>query len=153
MKNKTGRILAVDPGIKRIGLAISDPTQTIANPLAVIQHVARAVDAAQIAQIAAEQQAVKIIIGCPLDPDGLAGPAARSAIRLVEAVRSQTETPVDLWDESGSTQAARQARIAMGVSRRQRSGHLDEIAATVILQSYLDAQLEEFQPPSSDDTH
>lgn len=135
-----GRILAVDPGLKRIGLAVSDPTQTIANPHGVIPHVSRVVDAAQIAAIAAEQQAVRIIIGCPLDSEGLPGPAARSAARVAEAVRSQTDLPVELWDESGSTQSARAARIAMGVSRRKRSGHLDEIAATVILQSYLDAQ-------------
>lgn len=120
-------------------MAVSDPTQTIANPLMVIKHEGRALDAAVIAQIAVEQQAVRIIIGSPLDSEGLPGPAARSAARLAEAVRMQTPLPVDLWDESGSTQAARQARVAMGVSRRQRAGHLDELAATVILQSYLDA--------------
>ena len=140
MSDFPGRILAVDPGLKRIGLAVSDPTQTIANPLGVIAHVSRVLDAAQIASIAVAQQAVRIIIGCPLDSEGLPGPAARSAARVAEAVRSQTELPVELWDESGSTRSARAARVAMGVSRRSRSGHLDEIAATVILQSYLDAK-------------
>ena len=140
MSDLPGRILAVDPGLKRIGLAVSDTTQTIANPLGVIAHVSRMVDAAQIASIAVEQQAVRIIIGCPLDSEGLPGPAARSAARVADAVRSQTDLPVELWDESGSTRLAQAARVAMGVSRRNRSGHLDEIAATVILQSYLDAQ-------------
>lgn len=138
MMEEAGRILAVDPGSKNIGLALSDPTQTIASPLQVIRHISRVIDASQIAQIAAEQHAVKIIIGCPLDSEGLPGPAARSAARLAEAVRGQTSLPVELWDESGSTKAARSARIAMGVSRRKRSGHLDDIAATVILQTYLD---------------
>jgi putative holliday junction resolvase len=134
-----GRILAVDPGDKRIGLAISDQTGTIANPFKVIKHVSRPLDAAQIAFEAGEQQARLIIVGQALDQEGLVGPRARTASRLAEAVRLQTEIPVELWDESGSTQEARAARLSMGVSRRKRSGHLDELAATIILQSYLDA--------------
>jgi putative pre-16S rRNA nuclease len=133
-----GRILAVDPGEKRLGIALSDPTGTIASPLQVLRHVSRAVDAEAIARLAAEREAVRIIIGQALDDEGNSTPQARHAERLAEAIRQVTALPVELWDESGSTQAARSARIAMGVSRRKRSGHLDEIAATVILQSYLD---------------
>jgi putative pre-16S rRNA nuclease len=134
-----GRILAVDPGEKRLGIAISDPTGTIARPLKVLRHVSRAANAAAIALLAAEQEAVCIIVGQALDDEGNPTPQARHAERLAEAIRQATTLPVALWDESGSTQAARSARIAMGVSRRKRSGHLDDIAATVILQSYLDA--------------
>ena len=134
-----GRVLAVDPGEKRLGIAISDPTGTIARPLQVLKHVSRAVDAAIIASLAAEQEAVLIIVGQALDDEGNPTPQARHAMRLAEAIREQTTLPVELWDESGSTQAARGARIAMGVPRRKRGGHLDEIAATVILQTYLDA--------------
>jgi len=133
-----GRILAVDPGDKRIGLAISDPTATIANPLTVLKHVARAVDAAQIAQIAQEHEAVLIVIGTAYDIDGQAGPQARKAERLAEALRAQTDLPITLWDEAGSTREARAARIAMGVKRSRRAGHLDDLAATYILQTYLD---------------
>jgi putative Holliday junction resolvase len=135
-----GKILGVDPGDKRIGIAISDPTQTIANPLIVINHVARAVDAAQIAQIAVDHAASAIIVGCPYDMDGSSGPQARKSERLAEAIRSQTNLPVELWDESGSTQEARAARISMGVKRSKRTGHLDDLAATVILQSYLNSK-------------
>ncbi|NMC78497.1 MAG: Holliday junction resolvase RuvX, partial [Chloroflexi bacterium] len=110
----SGRVLAVDPGEKRIGVAISDPSGTIANPLSVIVHVSRSVDAATIAQLAQEQAAVKIVIGQPLDAEGLPGPPARRAARLAEAVQGQTDLPVILWDESGSTQNARAARMAMG---------------------------------------
>jgi putative Holliday junction resolvase len=141
----------VDPGLKRIGLAVSDPTQTIASPLQVFPHVSRAVDAAQIARAANEQKAVRIIIGSPLDSEGRPGPAARSSARLAEAVRVQTDLPVELWDESGSTQAAREARIAMGVSRAKRRGHLDDLAAVVILQSYLDAHSGRKIPPELTD--
>ncbi len=132
------RILAVDPGEKRIGIAVSDPTGTIANPLGVIQHVSRLVDAAEIARQAGEQGAIRIVIGQALDEEGEEGPAARKARRLAEAVQSQTALPVELWDESGSTNEALSARRLLGVKRNKRKGHADELAATVILQSYLD---------------
>jgi putative holliday junction resolvase len=134
------RVLAVDPGEKRIGLAISDPTGTIANPLRVIKHVARPVDAAAVAQIAEEQGAGLIVVGQALDDEGLPTLQSRRAERLARAIREQTSLPVELWDESGSTQAAIAARIAMGVSRKKRRGHLDDLAAAVILQSYLDSR-------------
>ena len=133
------RIMAIDPGEKRIGIALSDPTGTIANPLTVLNHVARAIDAATIASLAEEHEAGLIIVGEALDDEGQPTPQSRRAMRLADAIRLQTSLPVRMWDESGSTQAARQARVAMGVSRRQRAGHLDELAATVILQTYLDA--------------
>lgn len=136
-----GRILGIDPGEKRLGVAVSDPTGTIARPLQVIHHVARTADAAAIVRIAVEQSAVQIVIGQALDAEGNPTPQALHAEHFADAVRALTTLPVVLWDESGSTQAARASRIAMGVSRRKRSGHLDEIAATVILQSYLDAQV------------
>ncbi|HEX7975611.1 MAG TPA: Holliday junction resolvase RuvX [Anaerolineales bacterium] len=132
------RILAVDPGEKRLGIALSDPTGTIANPLTVLKHVARAVDAAIIAQLAAEHEAGLIVVGQALDDEGQSTPQSRHAERMAEALRSQTNLPVVLWDESGSTQAARSARLALGASRRKRGGHLDDLAATYILQTYLD---------------
>ena len=133
------RVLAVDHGEKRIGLAISDPTGTIANPMTVIKHISRAIDAAQVATVASEHGAGLIVIGQSFDEDGQPNLAGRRAARFAEALREQTDLPVELWDESFSTQKARTARIQMGVSHKQRAGHLDEIAATIILQSYLDA--------------
>ena len=109
------RILAVDPGEKRLGIAISDPTGLIANPLQIINHISRPIDAASIAALAEEQGAGKIIIGQALDADNRPTPQSRSAYRLAEAVRQQTNLPVELWDESGSTQAARSAHIALEV--------------------------------------
>lgn len=139
MNAENSRILAVDPGEKRLGIALSDPTGTIASPLQVLPHVSRAADARAIAQLAEQHGAARIIIGQALDDEGFPTPQARHAERLAEAIRAETDLPVELWDESDSTQAARESRLAMGVSRRKRSGHLDEIAAAVILQSYLDA--------------
>jgi putative Holliday junction resolvase len=92
-----------------------------------------------VAAIAAEQGAGLIVIGQSFDEDGQPNPAGRRAARFAQALREQTSVPVELWDEAFSTQTARGARLQMGVSRKRRAGHLDEIAATVILQSYLDA--------------
>ena len=132
------RILAIDPGEKRIGVAISDPTMTIASPLMVLKHISMAIDAAQIAQLAVDNNVINIVVGQALGADGEETPASRHANKLADSIRTQVQIPVVLWDESGSTQTARQAKIEMGLSRGRRSGHMDELAAVVILQSYLD---------------
>ncbi|HSF82173.1 MAG TPA: Holliday junction resolvase RuvX [Anaerolineales bacterium] len=132
------RILAIDPGEKNIGVAISDPTGTIANPFTVLKHVSRTEDAAAIVEIASHNEVDLIVIGQALSGEGTPTPQSRRAARLAGAIKSQTTIRVCLWDESGSTQTARAARIAMGATRRKRKGHLDELAATVILQDYLD---------------
>lgn len=134
------RILGVDPGAKRIGLAISDPTGTIANPLGTLEHVSRALDAAAIAAKAKELEAELIVIGQSLDENGQPTLEGRRAARLAAALRSCTDLTVLLWDEAFTTQDARTARRSMGVRRRKRSGHLDDLAATILLQSYLDSR-------------
>jgi putative Holliday junction resolvase len=136
------RIMAIDPGEKRIGIAISDPTGTIASPLIVLLHISRPVDAAAIIDLAQQNQAGLVVIGKSLDEDGSPSPASRRADRLAEAIRQQCDLPLATWDESFSTQAARQARLELGTSRRRRRDHLDDLAAAVILQSYLDAKAE-----------
>ena len=134
------RVLAVDPGEKRLGLALSDPTGTIANPLTVLRHTSRPIDAAAIAEIARENEVGLIVIGESMDDENSPTPQSRRAGRLAAAIREQIDLPVVLWDEYGSTQAARSARIALGASGRRRKGHMDELAATFILQTYLDSQ-------------
>jgi putative holliday junction resolvase len=142
------RILAVDPGSKHFGVAISDPTGTIANPLTVLSHVSRPVDAASIAELALSHGAGLIVVGQSFDEEGNPSFQGRQSARFAEALKSQTTLPVILWDESLSTQDARFARIQMGVSRKDRSGHLDQMAATVLLQSYLDANPPDPSTPS-----
>lgn len=136
------RILAVDPGDKRIGLALSDPNRVIASPLTIIKHISRAVDAAMIVQIALDHDAGLVVIGQALDDEGQPTPQSRKSERLAEAIRGQAEIPVVLWDESGSTQMARSVGLAIGIParRKRRShGHFDELAATAILQDYLES--------------
>jgi putative Holliday junction resolvase len=133
------RILAVDHGEKRIGLALSDPTATIASPLQVIKHVSRLLDAAQVANLASENEVGLIVIGQSFDEEGNPNLAGRRAAKFAEALKEQTNTPVELFDESFSTQDARATRIEMGVSRKKRSGHMDELAAVMILRSYIES--------------
>ncbi len=134
------RILAVDHGEKRIGLALSDPTATIASPLTVIEHVSRLMDAAQVANIATENEVGLIVIGQSFDEEGQPNLAGRRAAKFAQALKEQTQISIVLWDEAFSTQDARAARIQMGSSRKQRGGHQDALAATMILRSYLESQ-------------
>lgn len=131
------KVLAVDPGEKRIGLAISDPTGTLARPLMVIRHEARAKDAEKIAEVVKDEAVDLIVVGWALDSEGEIGYRARKALRLAEAVRQETDIMIKMWDESGTTQAAIQNRIELGVSRMKRQGHLDALAASILLQDFL----------------
>ena len=131
------KILAVDPGEKRIGLAVSDPTGTLARPLQVLKHQSREEDAKRIAAAAREEGARMIVVGQPLDSEGMVGPQARKSQRLADAIALETDLPIHLWDESGTTQAAVQSRIAIGTSRKKRRGHLDDRAASILLQDFL----------------
>ena len=140
------RVLAVDPGERHIGLAVSDATGTVARPLATLRHQARAVDAERIAAAAAEQGAELILIGYALDAEGRPGPQARHAEKLAAAVGDHTALPVRLYDESYSTQAAGEAMRAAGRRRRARQENAHAVAAAVILQSYLDGNPREAPP-------
>jgi putative Holliday junction resolvase len=125
------RILAVDPGEVRIGLAISDPSGTIARPLEVIPHHSRDQDAAKIVEIASQQGAQRIVVGLAVDPEGRLGSQARKALRLVTTLTQSTGITVETWDESFSTQRAESIRTG--------DPDLDARAAAFILQDYLDA--------------
>lgn len=135
-----GRILAVDPGSKRIGIAISDPMRVIATPLTVITHKALADDCARIAELCEKQEATLVVVGQPLGADSEIIPQSRHSQKIAEELSSMVTLPVELWDESGSTKTAKQVKLAGGVGRKKRAGHHDALAAAIILQSYLDAQ-------------
>jgi putative Holliday junction resolvase len=128
----TAPVLAIDPGEVRIGLAISDPTGTIARPLEVVRHTSRAADVQAILDRAARHAAAMLLVGLALDAEGAVGPQARRGLRLAEALRARTDLPVDTCDESGSTIAARR--------HGQDDPMLDARAAAVFLQEYLDAR-------------
>ena len=131
------KVLGIDPGEKRIGLAISDPTGTISRPLSIIHHQSRQKDAQSIIEIVDAEGVELIVVGWALDAEGRVGHAARKAERLADAIRDFTPVPIKMWDESGTTQDAVQSRIALGVSKKKRKGHLDALAASILLQDFL----------------
>ena len=137
------KILGIDPGEKNIGIAISDPTGTLARPLVVLKTISRQVNAHRIQALAEKEQIDLIIIGQATDEDGKPNVSGRKAARLAGELRSLTNTPIELWDESYSTQDAQALTLRLGVPKKARQGHQDEIAAAIILQSYLDAHHEE----------
>jgi putative Holliday junction resolvase len=126
------RVLAVDPGDARIGIAISDPLGLIARPLLVIEHTNRSQDALRIIELANEHKAQTIVIGIALNQDGEVSHQARKVLRLVSEIRLSTDLHVLTWDESGSTEEA----LAIGADDEM----LDARAAAVILQDYLNVQ-------------
>jgi putative Holliday junction resolvase len=132
------RILGIDPGEKNIGIAISDISATLARPLMVMPHSSRKGDAQRIVELAEKEKVSKIVVGQATDVDGKPNFSGRKAARLAAEIRSSSSIPVELWDESFSTQQAVKSKIKFGSSRKNRRGHLDETAAAVILQSYLD---------------
>ena len=132
------RILGIDPGEKNIGIAISDISATLARPLMVMPHSSRKGDAQRIVELAEKEKVTKIVVGQATDVDGKPNFSGRKAARLAAEIRSSSSIPVELWDESFSTQQAIKSKIKFGSSRKNRRGHLDETAAAVILQSYLD---------------
>ena len=132
------RLIAIDPGEKRIGVAISDSTGTITKPLMVLPHVSRAKDVEKILQICRENNVSKIIVGFTKNEDDSLPPSGRSAIRLAEALQLKNEVTVDLWDEFGTTEEAKGLVSKIKKPRKFRRGHHDDIAAAVLLQSYID---------------
>jgi len=136
----TGKVMAVDPGEKRIGLALSDETATLARGLVVLRHRSLKEDCQEIINIAAANNVNKIIVGVPESDDGEERPQTRHAQKIVTTLSELTSKPIILWDESDSTRMARSVRLESGARRKTRSGHLDAVAAAIILQSWLDWQ-------------
>ena len=139
------RVLALDVGDRRVGVAVSDLSGLIATPLDVLHRSSKQKDFARIARLVREQGVGKLVVGHPLNADGSAGPQARRVERygvaLSEALRLEgLSVPVIMWDEYGSTQRAQNRMIAAGRRAKDRRQRLDAAAAAVILQDYLDEQ-------------
>jgi putative holliday junction resolvase len=132
------RVLAVDPGSKRVGLAVSDPTGTIAQALATVPAEPRETLAERLADIARENEATEIVVGMPRRMDGSYGPEAKAANVLAAELRRASRMRVDLLDERLTTAAAEKSLLAGGVRRAKRRASIDRVAATLLLQSHLD---------------
>jgi putative Holliday junction resolvase len=132
------RILAVDPGSKRVGVALSDPTATIAQALMTIPAEPGATLASRLAEIASTHEARRIVVGLPLRLDGTRGPEAAAAEKLASSIRQASGLPVELIDERLSSVAAERSLVAGGVRRDKRRLTVDRVAAALMLQAHLD---------------
>lgn len=131
------RVLGVDLGTVRIGIALSDPTGAVASPLDTIIHRDRRKDLAAVAAVARAHRVERIVVGWPRNMDGTAGPAAKRAEAFADSLRQMVDVPVDLWDERLSTVAAERILRDANVRRERRSSIRDRVAAAIILQAYL----------------
>jgi len=137
----TGRVLAVDPGQARIGLAISDALGVTAQPIDHLEHVGSRRDLNNIAERARANDVHTVVIGLPLTLAGDDGPAATVSRQMAEGLQRRLPgVRIELWDERLTTVQAERTMVAGNVRRKKRRQRIDSLAATLILQNWLDAQ-------------
>lgn len=141
------RVLALDPGSRRIGIAISDTNRIIAQPLMTLEVAPDGAHLAQIVELAASREVAVVLVGQPLNMDGSLGAEARRAEKLAEQLASRLPEGirVQLWDERLTTAQAERVLLQGGVRRGKRRQVRDKLAATILLQSYLGSQQSEEQ--------
>jgi putative Holliday junction resolvase len=132
------RILALDPGTKRIGVALSDELGWTAQPLETFERKSPEADAEHIKELVRRHDVREIVMGMPVQLSGRIGPAAQSAQRFLEMIQAAVGVPVVAWDERLTTKAAEQLLIEADVSRKKRRGAVDRVAAALLLKSYLE---------------
>jgi putative Holliday junction resolvase len=134
----SGRLLGIDFGDKRIGLALSDPSRMFAAPLKVVEGEAALRE--ELERLFSEEEVHGIVLGLPLNMDGTVGPKARQVLLFKERLEKEWGKPVETWDERLTTVQAEGALRESGMSARKRAGRVDKIAAQILLQCYLDRQ-------------
>ena len=141
MTGGSGRLLGVDWGERRIGLALSDETRTLAQPLTTLtRRTGKRFPMREFLTLLEQHAVTGIVVGLPLDQDGAEAEAATAARALAGDIARRSGQPVELWDERLTTARALGAVRAMGGSTRGRKDDVDALAATVLLQHYLDAK-------------
>jgi putative holliday junction resolvase len=131
------RVLALDYGTVRIGVALSDEMGWTAQPLETLKRRTLDRDIAHIASLVGKHEVKQVLLGFPIQLDGREGPAIRAMREFQSRLEQGVPVPVILWDERLTTKAAEDLLIAADVSRRKRKGVVDRIAASILLQSYL----------------
>ena len=134
------RVLALDIGERRIGVAVSDPSGTVASPLMVLDAAKVLGNGRDLTQLADEYEAELVVVGLPLSLDGTEGPQAQAVRRAAARLAGFLRVPVEFVDERLSSAQASRAMGDVGASQRQQRGSVDMVAAAIFLQSYLDAR-------------
>ncbi len=143
------KILALDVGDKRIGLAISDELGMMAHGLSTLQRGGLQKDFDYFKDLIAEHEVEKVVVGLPLNMNGERGPRARIVLAFSESLQKELPVPVVTWDERLSTQAAQRPLMEAGVKWRKRRKVIDQLAAVLILQNYLDHKRHMAHPRTS----
>jgi len=133
------RVLGLDVGDKRIGVALSDETGLLASPLSTLQRVGPRQDPKTIAALVREHGVAVIVVGLPYNLDGSIGPQAEKVRAFAEALKPVVRVPVRFWDERLTSVEAEQILAEREVPWQRRKGLVDQVAAVLILQGYLDA--------------
>lgn len=141
------RILALDHGTKRIGVAISDEMELIAQPLEYIPAEPFDQFLARLRTLIKEKEVELILVGMPRNMDGSYGPAALKVQEFVAILKDALAVPIQTWDERLTSAQANRLLIQGGVRRQQRKESVDRMAAAILLQSFLDARTQ--RPPSA----
>ena len=134
------RIMGLDIGERRIGVALSDSLRIIAGALTVVDRVTDDAALKQIIDLARENEVERIVVGMPRSLDGSLGKQAQAVQSFVDLLKRRTDIPVVTWDERLSTVAAERTMLEVGMKRDKRKKHRDSLAAAIILQGYLDRE-------------
>lgn len=134
------RFLGLDIGEARIGVAVSDATGTVASPLAVLDARALEVDVRPLFRLVEDYEAGMLVVGVPITLAGEEGPQAQDVKRRAERLGEAVGVPVAYWDERLSTAEARRLMREGGMSDRDQRGAVDQVAAAIVLQGWLDAR-------------
>lgn len=130
-------VLAIDPGTKRVGLAISDDAARLAVPLDAVDVKE---SSSAIQQAVTSKDVDVVIVGLPISLDGIERASAKAARSFAESLRDQLDVPVELWDERLTTKEAEARLHGAGKKAKEQRGVVNSLAATVLLQSYLDSK-------------
>ncbi len=146
MSNIPGRVLGIDYGTKRIGLAVSDPLRMVAGGVSAIPHDEHLME--RLTEIVRELSPALIVVGMPFAPDGGKGTMAREVERFIEELKTQLSIPIEVWDESYTSLKAQEVFRASGMRRHRRreKGRVDTMAARVLLQEFLEGHAQTRRP-------
>lgn len=140
MSGRAGRVLAIDPGRVRFGLAVSDPSRTISQGLPTLASGGRRKDLEALTALVREQGVAEIVVGCPRNLDGSDGALTEFAKRLARELQESTGIPVATWDERLTSAEAERVLVGGNVSRQERKLLTDRLAAVLILEGFLQSR-------------
>ena len=140
MTREPGRVMALDVGGRRIGVALSDTTRVLASPLTTLRAEPRDRVLAEIAALVQRHEVAEVVVGLPLTLSGEIGPQAHVIQLFVERLKGVLTAPIHMFDERLTTVAAERMMVDLGMKPEQRKARIDEVAASIILQDFLDSK-------------